>query len=165
MRESPLARPTADGRGLAVDRTVENLWITTRWTDALPHLRRALGLKWHVAQVQSRSFSFRIVSDEQIRLGNFADRYDGAEPIGALMSPDADLVLVRLGFLGSANKTMPEILRGALMQRVELVQRPIWLIDDPGEPFRQGHLSYSPAVGQYVTDHFTRLALTAPGVP
>jgi len=164
IADTPLARPTADGTRLVPDLTREHVWLTASWKTLLPHLRRAFGLRWHLGQVRSRPFTFRIVSDEQVRLGQFSDKHDGAESLSSLMSADTDLVVIRLGFLGGANRTMPDILRSALMARVEMAQAAVWIVDDPGEPFTKGHLSWSESIAAYVAERFTRVVLprTAP---
>jgi len=159
IRETPLARLTQDSRWLSPDGTAKNLLITAPWKSLLPHLRLAFGMRWHQGELRSTPFTFKIITDEQIRVGTFADKGDGVESVAQLLNADVDLVVLRLGFLALGNKAMPEILRSAIMHRVEMSQRPLWLIEDPKEPFTRGHLSWSDKVGEYVATAFQRMVL------
>ncbi len=160
LSETPLVARTQDHRTLATDMTRENVWLTAQWRDLRPHLRLALGIRWHIGVAAGRSFNFRVITDEQVRLGHFADSRDEVvETVPQLLAPSADLVILRLGFLGGANKLMPGILRSALMHRIEVVRCPIWITDTPTEPFIKGHLAWSEDVARYAESEFRRVTL------
>jgi hypothetical protein len=135
IRSSPLLEVTQDQRWTTRDMTSSSLWITSEWCELLPHLRYALGEKWRVAKGE---FTFRVITDETIRAANYAEGREGAERIADLVSSRTDLLIVRLGFLGAAIATAPEILLGTLRQRIESVGRPVWVTDTPSFPFSAG---------------------------
>lgn len=161
IQESPLIERTRDRRGLVADLTCQNLWVTAEWAELLPHLRFALGIKWHLSHESGEEFRFRLLTDEQLRLGYLEARTaDGEENLPALLSGRFNLVVLRLGFLGWKNSAMPGILLSALMHRREIAKAPLWIVDTPTEQFSKGHLSWSEDAVAYVTKYFRRGRVT-----
>jgi hypothetical protein len=156
LRSTPLVERTQDKLGLVTDTTRENLWITCPWAALRPHLRLALGIKWHVSTTLGRSFHFRILTDEQVRAAALGE---STAKVADLLGAEAHLVILRLGFLGWPNKAMPGFLRGALMHRLEIVHEPIWITDTPTEPFSKGHFTWSDETGGFVSTSFKKFAL------
>ncbi len=154
MTRSPLYELAGKGLPPKVDRTGDNLFIKSYWSDLLPHL------KWTLA-CKGPMFRYRIVTDEKLKtvyLGNESyktrsrDTRDDVvtyNSIGDLVGPEIDLVILRLGFLGYKNVAMPGVLKEALMLR-EAADKPTWLVEVPSSPFGYGHFSYNEDVGGYI---------------
>jgi hypothetical protein len=154
ITRSPLYALGARGEPPAIDRMGDNLFIKSYWTDLLPHLKWALACRGPM-------YRYRIVTDEKIRtvfVGNDsyrqrskADRDEVVtfNGLGDLVGPDLDLVIIRLGFLGYKNISMPGALKEALMIR-ESAAKPTWLVEVPSSPYGPGHFSYNEDVGGYI---------------
>jgi hypothetical protein len=132
---SPLFKMAGVGEPPELDRTGENLRLRIRWRKLLPHLKFALGCK-------GPEFFFRIITDQQIKnvyVGNehyhsrSKNRRDEDESvcnsIGDLMG-DADLVIIKLGYIGHANRAAAGALKEALLIR-EASNKAVWIVDDP----------------------------------
>ncbi len=169
ITHSPLYVLGDRGQTPKVDRTRENLFISSYWSDLLPHL------KWTLA-CKGPMFRFRVVTDEKLKtvyLGNESyklrakDVRDGVETfnsIGDLVGPDIDLVILRLGFLGYKNVAMPGVLKEALLLR-ESADKPTWLVEIPNMPFTYGHFSHSEDVAEYVNRLYDKLTFKSEGRP
>jgi hypothetical protein len=154
ITRSPLYTLGPKGESPAIDRTGENLFIKSYWTDLLPHLKWALACKGPM-------FRFRVVTDEKLRtvwVGNESYKQRAKSErddlmtfngLGDIIGPDYDLVILRLGFLGYKNAAMPGVLKEALMIR-ESALKPTWVVEVPSSLFGPGHLSYSEDVGGYI---------------
>lgn len=158
ITRSPLFELAGKGEEPKVDRTQDNLFIKSYWSDLLPHL------KWTLA-CKGPMFRYRIVTDEKLKtvfVGNESyktrakdvrDDIETYNSLGDIVGSDLDLVILRLGFLGYKNIAMPGILKEALMLR-ESAFKPTWLIDAPSNPFEHGHFSYSEDVQDYVARRY-----------
>jgi hypothetical protein len=158
ITRSPLYALGEKGGAPKIDRTDENLFIKSYWSDLLPHL------KWTLA-CKGPMFRYRVVTDEKIKtvyLGNESYRGRAKDvrddvvtynSIGDLVGPDLDLVILRLGFLGYKNVAMPGILKEALMVR-ESAMKPTWIVEVPSSLFGYGHFSYNEDVGSYIERTF-----------
>lgn len=154
ITHSPLYALGSKGEPPAVDRTGENLFIKSYWSDLLPHL------KWTLA-CKGPMFRYRVVTDEKLKtvwLGNenyakrakdIRDEMTSFNSIGDLVGPDLDLVIIRLGFLGYKNVAMPGVLKEALMLR-ESAFKPTWVVEVPSSIFGPGHFSYNEDVANYI---------------
>jgi hypothetical protein len=149
--ESPLVTPD-------LSLTREDTLYVGSWETVAPHLALVLGLRiWFAVP---SVYSIRVVTDEELRTAYFAktDKYDdGLElDLRDLVGAWHDMVVIRLGFLGFKNQAMPGILYEVLRLR-QAANLPTWLVEDPLEPFRKGHLTFDERVGAYVTKHFRRV--------
>lgn len=175
---SPLFIPSEPSNpdSTEVDRTQENLFLKTSWTDLLPHLRWSLGCKYNL----DPTHSFLVVTDErllQIWLGSESytqrsrsrrDEEDTYNNLADLVN-GPKLLIIRLGFLGYPNKAAPGVLKQSLGIR-EVSLKPTWLIEDPTQIFGPGHHAYNEEVEQYLLDHFDivdlrRSSSSSPVVP
>lgn len=161
LTPSPLYTPPTKPDEAPIDRTEENLFIKAYWADLLGHLKWALGYKYNLDE----RHRFRIVTDErilQVRLG--AESYgsrakskrDDMETYNSLhdfMGEAFDLVIIRLGFLGYVNKSMPGYLKEALGIR-EAAAKPTWIVESPKYFFGAGHLSHSDELEAYIKENF-----------
>lgn len=150
--------------GEPTDLTKQNVFIRGPWPELLPHFKFVLGLK-------GLQFRVLITTDEKLKtiwLGyesykaKSRDERDQGDVINSLSDhiTSANLVIIRLGHLGYKNIAMAGILKEALMHG-QVARLPIWLVDEPDNPFQEGHLSHSWEVENYITTHFkTRLDLT-----
>ena len=151
---SPFYALGEKGQPPKVDRTKENLFVKSYWSDLLPHLKWVLGCKGPM-------FRFRIVTDEKLKTVYLGGESYGQRSrevrndittynsIGDLVGADLDLVIVRLGFLGYKNVAMPGILKEALMLR-ESALKPTWVVEVPSSIFGPGHFSYNEDVANYI---------------
>lgn len=142
VKASPLFVPKKAGEAKAsVDLTRENVFVHGVWKDFLSHLRFIL---------MFRSMSYKIVDDSRLR-----DVYTGSESykslpesarerreinnaLSDLVSEKYDLVIIRLGILSHHKTDAPaNILKEALLIRVESLNKPVWLFEsrDPGIPW------------------------------
>lgn len=154
ITRSPLYTLGKRGEPPTIDRTPDNLFIKSYWTDLLPHVKWALACKGPL-------FRYRVVTDEKLRtvwVGNESykqrakserDEVVTFNGLADLVGPELDLVVIRLGFLGYKNIAMPGILKEALMIR-EAAGKPTWLVEVPSSIFGYGHFSYNEDVGGYV---------------
>lgn len=158
ITRSPLYELAGKGEPPKADRTSDNLFVKSYWSDLLPHL------KWTLA-CKGPMFRYRIVTDEKLKtvfLGNESyktrsrDTRDDVvtyNSIGDLVGPEIDLIILRLGFLGYKNVAMPGVLKEALMLR-ESASKPTWLVEVPSSPFGPGHFSYNEDVAGYISRLF-----------
>jgi hypothetical protein len=156
--KSPLFMPALKrGDPPVVDRTGDNLFLKSYYGDLLPHLKWALGGK-------GLKFRFVILSDEKVLriwLGSDSHRSqreveDGegyVESLHDVIGSDVDLFILRLGYLGYPNKSMPGVLHEALMLR-EAASKPTWIIEQPNSIFGYGHRSYSDDLAEYIQQNF-----------
>lgn len=161
---SPLYVLGEKGQPPKVDRTGDNLFIKTYWTDFLPHLKWTLACKGPL-------YRYRIVTDEKLRSVWFGkeaygqrskearEELDTFNGLSDLIGTDLDLVIIRLGFLGYKNVAMPGILKESLMVR-ESVNKPTWIVEVPSSIFGPGHYSYNEDVAGYISRLFEVQDLT-----
>lgn len=151
-------KTTVKGEEVLIDRTKENLFLKTYWSDLTGHLKWTLYCK-------GLFFSFQVTTDERIRnvyVGN--EQYthrtrssrDETEANNSLhdLLGDVDLLVLRLGFLGYRNQAMAGALLEALRIR-EVSLKPTWIIEEPNSIFAPGHYSYSPELWDYITSRYT----------
>lgn len=146
-----------------IDRTRENLFIKGHWPDLIAHFRYALICK-------GLMFRFQVITDERIKTvyvgaDSFEKRareerdqikktYNSLQDIVC----EHDLTIIRLGFLGHKNRSMPGALKEALMLR-EVQRKPTWIIEDPKNPFDLNHKAYSDEVAEYINSNYAIMDL------
>jgi len=86
-------------------------------------------------------------------------RYDA---LVDLIEPPALLVLV-CGVKAARNEAMPEVFLEALRHR-EHLSKPTWVVDQPSYPLGDGHISYSYAVGDFLSE-WPRVKLQGSAAP
>lgn len=139
LRESPF-----------IEMAGANLLITGEWPEVCSHLHFVLTRR--ILDTGFR-FSFRVITDEDLRAGYLAGGEADEERMAEMVAPEIDLVIVRLGFIGYKNAAMPGILLTALRKR-EASLKPTWLIDTQKHLFSKGHLSWNEEVGAYVGERY-----------
>lgn len=168
IHSSPLLDPSRNDKGLpTVDLTSSNVMIRGSWPQVLSHLKWSLGYK-------GTTFRFRVVTDENLlmvwlgkesylaRPKKTRDDKESFNNLGDFIGEDIDLVIVRLGFLGYANKAMPGVLKESLLLR-EGIRKPTWVIEDVSNPFADT-LSYSPEAAEFLKSRYLSVSLDpAPG--
>lgn len=132
---------------LGPELTARNVRITGEWSTVAPHLRRALGVRWHRARLAGDAFSFAVVTDWQIVNSSVTVRKD-LPALHELMTAEKDLIILRVGRLGHPNKAAGGYLHEALMNRAG----PLWFVDTPRRPFRSGHLSFSDDAADHIAN-------------
>jgi len=134
----------------------KNVWITAPKPWFMAHLR-------HVAIRRPPTWYFKVISDAEAMTAWLASVAIKGQDI---LDPDAatvsithltlddlvippELLIVRLGVKVARNVATPEVLLEALHLR-EHKRLPTWIWDTPHEPLEEGHICYSPQVGDYV---------------
>lgn len=144
----------------------KDLWVTASDAAFKRHMR-------HVAARMGPDWTFKVVGDKDLitawlstiafKGGEILDPDAAAEAatvslkyltIEDLAEPP-DLLVVILGIKAAANREMPQVLREALQLR-SLREKPTWVIDQPTNPFRMGHICWSGQV-QAVLDEYPHL--------
>lgn len=119
-----------------VDRTGDNLFLTgCAWRELLPHIKLALACK-------GLMFTFRIVDDQQIKnvfVGNEHRKVRLAgqafhNSLADFLGDDAELVIIRLGFMGYKNIAAAGALKEALLIR-ESLRLATWVFEDSEHPW------------------------------
>jgi hypothetical protein len=72
---------------------------------------------------------------------------------------DYDLIVIRLGFLGYKNVAMSGALKESLLIR-QAINKPTWIIEEPNNPFQQGHFSWSQDLSEYINYYFKVINLS-----
>jgi len=167
MNASPLLEVGGPGE-VKVDLTSENLFIKGYWSDLASHLRLVLTIK----MLHNLLYQFQIITDARLR-----DVYVGSESYTArsrkkrddietnnklsdVIGGDRELVIIRLGFLGYANRAMPGILKEAILLR-HAVGKPTWIIEEPNSIFGPGHFSYDAEVAELISQRFSVVEIKA----
>lgn len=170
LRRDVLANVERGWRGLSkadkvpvsplLTRETKSLWITASHRLFKAHLR-------HVALRNGPKWGFVVVSDADLMdawLSRVDDRdiYDGdveqlrRQPVtsryGALvdMVEPPELLVIMTGVKAARNSAMHEVLLEALRHR-EHINKPTWVVDQPDSPLANGHISYSPQVGDFLS--------------
>ena len=154
-----LPEQDAEGNEIGVDRMEDNLFLKGPWSLVCQHLRWCLVLKHH----RYPDFTFKLVSDQRV-----VDVYVGAESYKNKAAKDReygennnslsdlveepDLLLLRLGVLGSSNKAAANAVLSVLRIRGD-EGKPVWVIEGD-RPFGDGHRAYNYELGDYIEDRF-----------
>ena len=159
----------------------KNLWVTASDAAFKRHLR-------HVAARMGPDWAFKVAGDKDLitawlstiafKGGEILDPDAAAEAatvslkyltIEDLAEPP-ELLIVILGIKAAANREMPQVLFETLQLRA-LREKPTWVIDQPTNPFRMGHICWSGQV-QASLDEYPHLwldestkAIGTPSVP
>jgi len=156
IRSSPLFVPGTEGG----DGTSKNLFIRGSWSSLLPHFRWALGCRYNLHP----GHSFRITTDErllQVWLGqeSYTHRQKDVRENVVVFNNLGDFVgaqelfILRIGFLGHANRAMAGVILQTLRIR-EVETKPTWIVEDPASPFEVGSFSYSSDLKKYLNENF-----------
>ena len=158
IRSSPLfVRGEKPGDPPVTDRTKDNLFLKGRWSDLIQHFRFAFickGLLFCHQIVTDERIKNVFVGNERATLKSKEDR-ENTKSYNSLsdLVVDADLLIVKLGYLGHKNIAMAGALKEALMLR-EVALKPTWVYDNPDNEFGPGHHAYSEDVSDYIFSHF-----------
>jgi hypothetical protein len=141
----------------------KNLWVTTSDVAFRRHLR-------HVAARQGPDWGFKVASDKDLitawlstiafKGGEILDPDAAAEAASVSLkyltiedlAEPPELLVVLLGVKAAANKEMPQVLFEALRLR-NMRDKPTWVIDQPTNPFRMGHICWSGQVQATLEDY------------
>lgn len=166
LLKSGLYQPQQDSEGneVGVDRMEDNLFLKGPWGLVCQHLRWCLLIKQH----RYPDFTFKLVNDQRIvdvYVGNESfknkaarDREDG-ENNNSLsdLVREQDLLLLRLGVLGSVNKAAANAVLSVLRIRSD-AGKPVWLIEG-NLAFGEGHRSYNHELGDYIDENYEAVDL------
>jgi hypothetical protein len=167
LKSSPLYEALGDVNEVpTLDRTLENIFIKSRWPPLRPHLKLALGHRYWL----DSKFRFRMETDERIFnvwIGKEDYRHrsrsvrDDATTFNGLrdLVLDPDLLILRLGHMGHPNKAAPGALKEALQLR-EVALKPTWVVQDPTGDYPH---SWSVDVATYLSEHFDVVDFSHPG--
>lgn len=153
-----------------MERTHSNLWVTATKAWFMAHLR-------HVAIRHPPTWYFKVVTDADLMTAWLASvalkGKDILDPDAAKVSmthltlvdlvEPPELLIVRLGVKAARNVASPEVLLEALHHR-DHIGMPTWLWDTPSMRLADGHVSYSPMVGDEVStwEHITGVVSEVP---
>lgn len=153
-----MSAPNLDGTSILYDQSLdeENCWITADRPTLRVHMKYAalrVGPKW----------KFNVVTDAELITAWLAtaglagmkildpDIMLEAAPISLrkltlidIVEPPDTLIVV-LGVKAARNAAMPEVLMEAISLR-RAAGKPLWLVDQPQKPFREGHRAWSQEV-------------------
>ncbi len=136
----------------------DNLFITSRVSLFKRHLR-------HIALRQPVRWVFQVSSDADLMsawLSNVTSKGGQVNDPDAILSElppmtldelidPPELLIILLGIKKARNVAAPEVLHEALHQRM-FRDRPTWLVDQPYERLEKGHIAWSPAVDDYLSE-------------
>lgn len=151
-----------------------DLWLTADRATLRMHLK-------HTALRMSPNWRFNVVSDADLMTSWLAtaglagvkildpDIMASAAPVSLrkltlvdLVEPPDTLIVV-LGVKAARNVAMPEVLAETISIR-QSVGKPMWIVDQPSKPFREGHRAWSPEVRECMYEFDTlRLDSTSKG--
>ena len=169
LHTSPLYEASPKGGEPVVDLTSTNLFIKCRWRYFKPHFRLAA---MNLLERSSFIWNWQFVTDERIKsvfVGNEAyvsksrkKREDSStfNGLSDLLGQDYNLIVIRLGFLGYANRAMAGALKEALLIR-ESLGKTTWVLEEPNSIFGPGHFSWSAEVAEYISARYKILDLVS----
>lgn len=139
-----------------------NLVFHGPWRGIARHAGLAISL--HLHALYPTRWPFKIITDEDLRAANFADdKFDESSRLRPddLFGSSVELLVLRLGFLGTKNAAMAGFIYTALRAR-EVARKPTWIIiDDDGPSFVKGHFSWSEDLARYIGENFTTVRVTS----
>ena len=145
-----------------VGKEQENLRITSPYKMFKQHLRYVVSKKeprWYFAVVSDLDLMtawLHHVSTDDLYDADVGENREGPRPtdkFSALVdiAEPPELLILRVGVKNARNKAMPEVLLEALHHR-EHLGKPTWVVDAPNERLDNDHISWSPAVGEFLAD-------------
>ena len=150
-----MTAPNLDGRSPLLDAANSNsdCWITADRPTIRTHLK-------HTALRMGPNWKFNVVTDAELITAWLAtaglagmkvldpDVMLDAAPVSLrkltlidMVEPSDNLVVI-LGVKAARNVAMPEVLLEAITLR-RAAGKPMWLVDQPNKPFREGHRAWS----------------------
>ena len=146
------------------DLTKTNLFIRAKWLDFMGDMGYALGALWLKLEQGQKPTTFDFLYDSRI-----PDIHFGKESYSQLSKGDRDvteyhntidsfgdrpdLLVVRLGVIGSKHKSLgPLILR--ILKTREANAKVTWVVEDPKQPYVQGlEPSFDSTVAEYLEEY------------
>ena len=151
-----------------------DVWLTADKSPLRMHLK-------HTALRMGANWKFNVVTDADLMTSWLAtaglqgmkildpDLMATAAPVSLRkltlvdMVEPPDTLIVLLGVKAARNVAMPEVLAEAISIR-QAVGKPMWIVDQPNKPFREGHRAWSPEVRESMNEfEVIRLQSTAKG--
>ncbi len=165
-----LSAPNLDGKSPLLDTASDNLdcWVTADRPTFRTHLK-------HTALRMGPKWKFNVVTDAELITAWLAtaglagmkildpDVMLEAAPVSLRkltlidMVEPPDALIVILGVKAARNVAMPEVLLEAITLR-KAAGRPLFLVDQPNKPFREGHRAWSYEVQEELSS-FERMVL------
>ena len=160
-----MSAPTLEGQSplLPLAKQREDLWLTADRATLRTHLK-------HTALRMPYNWGFNVVSDADLMVAWLAtaglsgmkfrdpDLLRNSAPVSLrnltlvdLVDPP-DTLIVMLGVKLARNEAMPEVLAETISLRQNL-GKPMWIVDPPNKPFREGHRAWSPEVRELISEY------------
>jgi hypothetical protein len=151
---------------------VQNLWITAGEQALRSHLKAVVGQHhshWYLAVITDidlmDSWLHHVPDYDMLDVdvldkrqkGRPTDRYTA---LVDLIEPP-ELLVIRLGIKITRNVAAPEVLLETLKHR-QHKDKFTWVVDEPGKPFEEGHISWSPQIREFLSD-WDRLTISDNG--
>lgn len=138
------------------DKTGDNLFITSTRRDFLPHLRYSLidqGLNFFSRITNDSQMLDAWLSKERTRTQEEGNAEEADFTSLRDLVEDPTLLVVFLGVVSYRNRALPGVLLETLRIR-SYEGKPTWVVNPHALPFAKGHLCWSNAVEDYLTDNF-----------
>jgi len=132
-------------------KTDTSMHLIGPWSVLAPHILHAVVRRmWGL----TLEWSFRIITDEDVRTANFADKANLAKAKETTGIPDLveppDLLVVRVGYLTQKLKDFDTVFLDALKRR-EKLNSPIWIVEDQDDTPLKKCPIYSPQLEAYMS--------------
>lgn len=159
-----MSAPNLDGNSplLKSAQYNQDVWLTADRATLRMHLK-------HTALRMPHNWGFNVVSDAELMTAWLAtaglsgmkvldpDLMVSAAPVSLRKLTLVDLVeppdtlIIQLGVKLARNVALPEVLAEAISLR-QSVGKPLWIVDSPTKPFREGHRAWSPEVRELLQE-------------
>jgi hypothetical protein len=139
-----------------------DLWITSRDKTLRGHLKAVVAKhnpRWYFAVVTDTDLMdawLHRIPSQDLRDADIMDKRQKERPTDRytalvdLVEPP-DLLIIRLGVKVARNSAMPEVLLETLHHRAHL-SKFTWIVDHPDQQLAEGHISWDPRVGEFLSD-------------
>ncbi len=132
-----------------LDRLDDDLFIRASHQQFLAHWKRIL-------REQEFTFFWRLVTDSKMR-DIFVGNDEKFHALSSLVR-NPELLVIRMGVLSYKNVAMPGLILEALKIR-QFEDKPTWVVNDPDNPFKKGHLAWSGELEYFLEQNFDTIVL------
>lgn len=128
----------------------ENVLLTGSWDRIAPYIVNGLFNQLKGLISTAERWPVVVLTDQELLDLTFEKDEDGSSRLKSVTAPECcELLILRLGFVGSKNLEAPNALAKALQYRQGV--KATWVIIDPDVPFQEGRAwSWSALVDQYL---------------
>lgn len=110
----------------------------------------------HTLRHQDFTFFWRLVTDSKMR-DIFVGNDEKFHALSSLVH-NPELLVIRMGVLSYKNVAMPGLILEALKIR-QFEDKPTWVVNDPDNPFKAGHLAWSGELEYFLEQNFDTVVL------